>query len=537
MRKLLLIFISAVLILPAYGQKDEADKLIKKALPNNEHGLAILITQGDDVVYEKYVGYADVKAKREVDANTTFRIGSVTKQFTAAGILKLVEQGEIKLDDPLSKFIKDFPQGEKVTIHHLLTHTSGIKSYTDEEGFLEKVNKPITADDLANHIKTLGYDFEPGDKWKYNNSAYFLLGYIIEQESGMSYGEFLNKHFFKPAEMNNTGIYDNSKSYKREALGYMSENGKVKESLNWDMSHAGGAGNMYSTVSDLIKWNEFVFSEKALSNEVLKKAHTPVMLNDGSSHPYGYGWGVGHFRGQKQIAHSGGLHGFLSFLGYYPEIGASIAITSNASPPLNVVPANLAQELVQVFFNEHLKKHVEVEMTPDELQKYIGRYEYPRGVIMTVTNEDDKLFAELSGQPKFQIFPEGDHTFFWKAVDAQITFHVTDEGVVDYGTHKQGIGELKVPKMEEQKEIKVSSKDFERFAGEYDLNGKWLNVWEEKGHFYAQIQGQPKFEIFAKSANRFFLKAMAAEIEFAEGKKAESLTIFQSGQEIKANRK
>ncbi len=530
-------FVFVYLLTFAQATQEQADAIIKEALPNNEHGVAVLVAKGGEVVYEKYAGFANVKKKSIVDANTTFRIGSVTKQFTAGAILKLVEQGKMKLEDPLNKYIEDFPRGGKITIHHLMNHTSGIKSYTDQQGFIETVSKPVATVELVNEIKTLGFDFEPGEQWKYNNSAYYILGYLIEQQSGMSYEAFLKKHFLAPAGMTNTGVYDNAKKYKKEALGYANEEGKIKVSMDWDMTRAGGAGNMYSTVSDLLKWNNYVFSGKAINDDLLEKAHTQLTLNDGSNYPYGYGWGVGEFRGIDQIAHSGGLHGFLTWLAYYPEIDVTVAVTSNASPPLKIVPGQLGKDMIEVFFKDNLEAREETAMTAEELQKFVGKYEYPGGAIMTVTQEDDKLFAQLSGQSRYQLFPEGGQKFFWKVVDAQVEFHVADNGEVDYGMHSQGGMEMKVPKMKESKAIEMSAEAFEKFAGEYSLNGASVKVWEEDGSFYTQIQGQPKFEIFPKSANRFFMKVMAVELEFAEGEPVESFTLFQGGREVVVKRK
>ncbi|MTI21955.1 serine hydrolase [Fulvivirga sp. RKSG066] len=517
--------------------KEQADALLQKAIPNNEHGLSVLVAQGDNIIYEKYHGYSENESQNAIDENTIFRIGSVTKQFTAASILKLAESNKLSLDDPLNKYIKDFPRGDEVTIHHLLTHTSGIKSYTDQPDFINTIEEPVSVDDLIEKIKQLGYDFDPGDKWKYNNSAYFILGHIIELQSGMSYEAFLEKHFFKPLGMNNTGIYDNSKSYKNEAIGYMAENGAIKPSLNWDMTWAGGAGNLYSTTHDLLKWNKAVFSGEILEKESIEKALTPVQLNDGSSHPYGYGWAITEYRGLKAIVHTGGLHGFLSVLSYYPEIDASVIVLSNASPPLNVVPGNMAKELTQIFFEEHLEEQEEISMEGAALEKYIGKYEYPGGAIMVVTLNDGQLYAQLTGQPRYEIYPKAEDEFFWKVVDAQVKFYSNENGEITHGMHKQGGMEMKVPKMTEKEEISLPSGLFEKYAGEYSLNGTDVKIWEEEGAYYTQLQGQPKFRMYPMANNRFFMKELAVEVEFGSGEPAESLTIFQAGNEMVAQRK
>ncbi len=174
--------------------------------------------------------------------DTKFRIGSITKQFTAAAILRLQEQGKLSVRDPLSKFIPDYPRGSEVTLHHLLTHTSGIHSYTGKPNFLETVSAYTTPEDLIKSFKNDPYDFDPGKKWLYNNSGYFLLGYIIEKVSGQSYGEFLKQQFFEPLGMKNTGVHHWSDILEHEAFGYAYEAGRFKKAQNWDMSRAGGAG-------------------------------------------------------------------------------------------------------------------------------------------------------------------------------------------------------------------------------------------------------------------------------------------------------
>ncbi len=526
---------AAILLLgqQAFSQSatKSADSLINYLIPNNEHAISVLIKKGDEILYEKVQGKA--APKKTVDENTIFRIGSVTKQFTAVAILKLVEEGKIKLDDTLDKFIADFPKGESVTIHHLLTHTSGIKSYTDQQGFLEKVEKPTKILELVKEIKGLGYEFEPGDQWKYNNSGYFLLGYIIEKVSGKNYSEYLSENIFQTTGMERSGVYANEDKYINEAIGYGLMDGKVKKVLDWQMTWAGGAGNIYSTCEDLITWNDAVFSGKIIEQKLLGKALEPVELNDGTNHPYGYGWAVDEQRGQKKYLHSGGLHGFLSYLTYYPELNASICVLSNASPVFKAVPATVSNLMSNYFFRGDFEFEQELDVDKSKFSLYEGQYSYPGGAILTVTQEEGRLYAQLTGQQKFEIFPKGDHMFFWKIVQAQIEFKLNNKGRVGYAIHKQNGSEAKVNKMEERKSIKFNSKFFKSYAGEYEMSGKWVKVWEEKGDYFTQIEGQPAFKILPKSTTRFFLEIMDVEIEFGE----QSLTIFQSGSEIITRKK
>jgi CubicO group peptidase (beta-lactamase class C family) len=184
------------------------DSLIADRLPDGSPGVAVLVARDHEVLLKRGYGYASLEHSVPVSPSTRFRIGSVTKQFTAVAILQLVEQGKLKLEDPLSRFIPDFPQGDNVTIQQLLTHTSGIRSYTDKPDFLSGVTKEVSPTELIESFKNEPYDFSPGEGWHYNNSGYFLLGFIIAQVSGDSYAEYLRKHMFEPLEMNDTGIHD-----------------------------------------------------------------------------------------------------------------------------------------------------------------------------------------------------------------------------------------------------------------------------------------------------------------------------------------
>ncbi|HKZ38268.1 MAG TPA: serine hydrolase, partial [Chryseolinea sp.] len=241
------------------GARDQAmpapeklvDALYSSLTTKNAPGVAVLISQDGKIVYKKTFGYADIAKKEKVSTETKFRIGSITKQFTAASILKLQEENRLSVTDKLSKYFPDFPRAEEVTLHHLLTHTSGIHSYTGKNDFIQKVIKPVTNEELLTYFKNDPYDFNPGEQYRYNNSGYFLLGYIIEKVSGKSYSKYLKDTFFDPLQMKNTGVHTTTLKLKNEAKGHMKSGTKYDMAPNWDMSWAGGAGALYSTVDDL----------------------------------------------------------------------------------------------------------------------------------------------------------------------------------------------------------------------------------------------------------------------------------------------
>ncbi len=335
------------------------DALFTDKIEGDSPGAAVLIAQNGAIVYKKGFGLASIEHRVPITPETKFRIGSITKQFTASAILKLKEAGKLSVQDPLTKFIPDYPRGNEVTVHHLLTHTSGIRSYTDKPDFLETVTVEAKPESLIASFKNDKYDFDPGTQWRYNNSAYFLLGYFVGKISNESYNDYLKKNFFEPLEMKGTGVHHWSDILAYEATGYSYIDGKFQKAQNWDMSRAGGAGALYSTVTDLYRWNEAVFAGKVLSEKSLAAAFTPVTLKDGSKPEggiggYGYGWFVNEFRGVKEITHAGGLHGFVTNLARYPEHNMTITVLTNCAPSRNLNPSALTREIAQIYLSEKM---------------------------------------------------------------------------------------------------------------------------------------------------------------------------------------
>ena len=213
-------------------------ELLEEVTPDDAPGIAVLVVRDGKVLFSKGFGIADLSHDVPITTTSKFRIGSVTKQFTAAAILKLQEEGRLNVNDKLSKFIPDYPRGDEVTIHHLLTHTSGIKSFTSKPDFMATATSPATVDQMITSFKNDPFDFNPGEKFSYNNSGYFLLGHIIEKVSGKSYGDYLRDTFFKPLGMHDTGVHSATAVLEQEATGYNYQSGKTAKALDWDMSRA-----------------------------------------------------------------------------------------------------------------------------------------------------------------------------------------------------------------------------------------------------------------------------------------------------------
>ncbi len=518
--------------------------IFSKVVEGDSPGAAVLVAKDGKILYQKGFGFASLEHHIPITPETKFRIGSITKQFTAAAILKLQEDGLLSMDDPLSKFIPDYPRGDEVTIHHLLTHISGIHSYTSKEGFLETATAEVEPEDLIDSFKNDDFDFDPGEKWLYNNSGYFLLGYIVGKVSGKSYGDYIKEQFFEPLEMKDTGVHHWSLILKHEATGYSYEDGKLKKALDWEMSRAGGAGALYSTVGDLYRWNEAVFKGKVLSESSLKAAFTPVKLNDGSeaASKYGYGWMMSAPRGMKEIAHGGGLHGFSTSLARYPDQDVTVVVLTNSQPPIpGLSSGGSAREIAEIYLWEQMKtlepRVVDETVDPSVYDAYVGRYSYPQGMILTVTKEGKRLFAQMAGQPKYEIFPRSETEFFWKVTEAQVMFVKNEEGIVTHAIHHQGGQEFKALRLEEEETAEVDPAVYDAYIGEYELkNIGTITVTKEGDQLFAQMTGQPKFEIFPSSETEFFLKVVNAQITFVRSDEGEVIKaiLSQGGMEFEA---
>ncbi|HGJ66829.1 TPA: DUF3471 domain-containing protein [bacterium] len=528
-----------------------ADAVFNRVFKGDSPGASVLVAKDGKIIYQKGFGYADIGNKVPFTIETKSRIGSITKQFTASAILKLQEEGKLSVNDKLSKFIPDFPRGDEVTVHQLLTHISGIQSYTSKPDFMNKVLYEVKPEELIEYFKNDPYNFNPGEKWMYNNSGYFLLGYIVEKISAMSFDDYLKKTFFEPLGMKNTGIHKSREILENEAYGYSYENGKFQKATNWDMSWAGGAGALYSTVGDLYLWNEAVFNGKVLNEESLKSAFTPVKLNDGTEPKelgggYGYGWVVMEHRGLKTILHGGGLNGFNSDLTRYSDISATVVVLQNCLDPApGMAASQLSSQIQEIFFWEQMRpqESVKVDKTvsANKYDDYVGMYDYG-GAIMKIRRDGEHLLAQLAGQPEFEIFPKSENEFFWKVVDAQVTFVKNEKGEVTHIIHHQGGREINAPKLKDEISAKVDPSVYDQYVGEYKFDIAQIGIIKitrDGDKLFAQATGQPKIELLPKSETEFYSDLVVLKVNFIKDNqgKVTKLIINQSGMTIEGIKK
>jgi CubicO group peptidase (beta-lactamase class C family) len=357
------------------------------------------------VLLRKGYGLADLEQGIAIEPDMVFRIGSVTKQFTAAAILLLEQEGKLSVKDDLRRHLPDYPtSGRVITIEHLLTHTSGIRSYTDMEDFGEHARDDMSVDEVIALFKDEPLGFEPGEKYAYNNSGYFLLGAIIEKASGKSYETFLRERIFEPLEMSRTYYGSASRITPKRAQGYDGVNAEFQNAEYLSMTLPYAAGSLLSTVDDLAKWDRALYGTQLLSGPSIEKWWKPFPLASGESTHYGYGWSISSYENRTVAGHGGGINGFTCHLLRIPEDRVFVAVLTNRNDEKSN-PSLVARKLAAAAIGKPVQRPA-VTAAPGSLAKLAGLYRTSAGVRYLVTQRADDLFLRRYGDEH----PEGGRT-------------------------------------------------------------------------------------------------------------------------------
>jgi CubicO group peptidase (beta-lactamase class C family) len=388
---------------------------------------------------------ADVEMDVAAGPETVYRIGSLTKQFTAAAVMRLVERGELSLDDPLTDYLPDYPvQGHTVTIRHLLNHTSGIQSYTSlGEDFWDIARLDLTEDELIDLFADLEFDFEPGADYDYNNSAYYLLGVILGKVSGTPYSQYIEASLLEPLGLDRTLYCDTRRIIEDRARGYEYDDGELRNADFISMANPGAAGALCSTVADLVRWTELLHDGAVVSPSSLEAMTSPTILSSGDTASYGFGLGLGDLEGHRRIAHGGGINGFVTYLSRYPERELTIAVLTNAD---GGNASGIEQALARTAFGLELIKVEDLPLSDAELRRYTGRFMLQVGddqLPMRVYAEDGHLYVRAEGQSAFRLRYQGDDVFVPVFDDNVRLVFEGDGRLADAVTLYQGGGEFR----------------------------------------------------------------------------------------------
>jgi CubicO group peptidase (beta-lactamase class C family) len=387
----------------------------------------ILIAREGRVLTTSSYGFANLEDEIPNTRQTKFHLASITKTFTAMAIMMLAERGQLNVQDPICKYLTECPAAwQPVSIHHVLTMSSGIPNFTDFPDWLMTRALPATYASTIARFKDKPLDFPPGSKYSYSNSGYVLLAYIVEKVSGTTYEGFLRENIFAPLKMVNTGYDDNKVILSRRAIGYAREGIRLVRAPYLSTSVVKGAGGLYSTVDDLLLWDQALYEDKLVSQKSLETIFT-IHAGD-----FGYGWHIDEQFKRRRIFYDGVIIGFKSSISRYPAEKVTIILLTNSD---DVFINSAIRDLAAIVFGEKYslpKERVSVPQDAKTYDAYLGRYRLDADLILNVTREGNRLMGQADGR-RFELVPETETKFFVRDYDAQIMFtFVKEKGQVTH---------------------------------------------------------------------------------------------------------
>ncbi|HWB28159.1 MAG TPA: serine hydrolase [Chitinophagaceae bacterium] len=433
MKKITWLLAAIITVCAANAQDSTARKLDEMVTAYTKLGRfngSVLVARKGVILLQKGYGVRNDSTHTNNDENTQYQIASVTKQFTATVVLKLVEQKKMHLDDKLSKYYPGFPYGDSITIWNLLTHTSGMRNFTEEDTGIQKTDE----EHMVPYLKTLKPDFAPGKDWHYSNSGYVMLAYIIQKVSGISYFQAVRKYIFNPLHMSSSGFDFTHLTGAEKAVGYDVLNDSVHERAHIaDSSVTLGAGSIYSTVEDMYKWHRGLQKYKIVNKSLMEEAYIPC-----PQHNYGFGWQIDSVFGRKMVSHSGAISGFGSNFARIPADDVCIVVLSNKGGS-TFDAMHITDKLLAVLYNQPYTipvKRTPVQVSEAVLKRYTGTYEVSEmHLVIDVSINDGRLIAQPARDghpgPTAILVGENDRRFYIEAdEEAETEFDVDDAGKV-----------------------------------------------------------------------------------------------------------
>ena len=304
---------------------------LARSLSENKYGVSVMLAKADTVLYQKSFGYADLELRVPLSEAHLFRIGSITKQFTAVAILGLHEAGSLHIEDRLAKYLPDFPNADSITIEQLLNHTSGVRNYTELKRWTaEERKRDLNLGELIHYFEGEAPDFKAGTSWRYSDSGYVLLGKVIEKVTGQQYMDYLHQELLSKNGLDQIRYGSTSTIITNRAKGYKEQGGITMNADFLSMTQPHAAGGLLSTVDDLWRWNRKIFSGAIVSLDVLKEAHSETEVGE-TKYPYGYGWQIDYPQKRKALYHHGWINGFFTTAWYVPSHDLFVAIGTNCT--------------------------------------------------------------------------------------------------------------------------------------------------------------------------------------------------------------
>ncbi len=409
----------------------DIDTLIRRWIPEDEPGAAAALLQAGQIVHCQGYGLANLEWQQPITPRTVFGLGSLTKPFTSTALMLLKQQGKLHLDEPIQTYLPEYATGEhRVTLRHLLTHTSGIPNFVTSPGFWERhACEAKTIDQVIALFKDLPFDFEPGTKYSYSNSGYVLLGQVLERLTDLPYPEAIRRLIFEPLGMTHSCYLEPEPIIPFRASGYEPTEQGFQHARDATSAVKYAAGGLASTLEDLIRWDAALREERLLDHAAQARMYAPLELADGRRENYGLGWGVGRYRQHDYICHAGGVPGFSSFFGRFPDDDAAIIILSNRA---GFDAARLAGQMSQLCFDLPPLKREAVAISPERLSAMIGVYSSVYGTVEIKAEAQTLLY--ISDEAAYPLLPMSE-TSFYRADDEETEIHF--ESVDEQGSYRR----------------------------------------------------------------------------------------------------
>lgn len=417
---ILLILIFCQVAISQSFDKTKLDKYFNSIDDNKKFMGSVAVSKNGEIIYLKSVGYADINNKIKANNETKYRIGSISKSFTAILVLKAVENKKLELNQTIDKWFPTIKNSEKISVKQLLNHRSGIYNFTNSPDYLSLSTQAKTEEEMIEIIKAGGNNFSPDSKAEYSNSNYVLLTYILEKTFSKSYSELLNEFIINPIELKNTYVFGKINTINNESKSYKFLGSWIEESeTNYTIPL--GAGAITSTASDLTKFADALFGEQLLNSESLEAMKT---IQEG----YGYGLFQIPFYSSLGFGHTGGIDGFSSVFAHFPEENISYALTSNGTIMNN---NDISIAVLSAVFNKPYEIPVFISYTSVDLDKYLGVYSTEQIPLkITITKNGNTLIAQGTGQPEFPLEAINKDIFKFDQVGAKFEFILEENKMI-----------------------------------------------------------------------------------------------------------
>jgi CubicO group peptidase (beta-lactamase class C family) len=498
-----------------------ADELVRRTYRDGGPGAAILVARGDRIHFRGARGEADIQAHTPLRPDSVFRIGSITKQFTAAAILTLVDDGRIGLDDPLSRYLPGYPNGDRIMLRHLLNHTSGVRNFNALPGYWQGIERDLTTSEIIDLFRDQPADFPPGESWGYSNSGYVLLGAVVEAVTGLAWHEYMEQRFFRPLGMRNTGYGHDPRFAALQVAGYTDYEGSIAPMRPMSMTQAHAAGALVSTIDDMLIWTRALHEGRILRSETYAAMTTPEGPAARDDIRYGFGGFEGAIRGERFFQHSGRIFGFISSVTYLPDRDITVVLLENDDVHDGPDDEELARRLVGAALGEPYPWMTPVAVDAASLEALVGVYNFDGGVTRIFRLEHGRLTSQRDAGPRRTLTPIGVDDFLYEDGFNRLRIERAAGGaVIAVRFFAQGDGDgargvrtsVSVPPI--LTGLALPRAALERLPGVYANDELTVSVTLIDDALMAQIEGQDALRLLASSPTQFNVEEAGASVEF-----------------------